>query len=103
LGMAIANRSFAKRLSDEVGFRAFTGPSEGGFCSVEHMLAGELNKKVFCDEIGITQTEGEKLSDTILRILRKEAEQAFLIKNAAHDQKTILELSDSIAKDTASL
>jgi len=104
IGMAIANRKFAERLTNEVGPWAFSGPSWDGYNAIEGILA-ELPRAglVLTQELGITIEAGEKLSDVVARVLKEEAEWAMLVKKAYPDQKRILELALSVSKDAAML
>lgn len=103
LGMGFANTKFARRLSSEVGFRAFVGPSEDGFFALEGMLAGINPGKHLADILQVTVKPGEKMAQAIIRSLSEEAESSWLITEATSDSKRLQILADRISKDAAEL
>lgn len=105
IGMAIANRSFCKRLSDEVGPRAFEAESWQCFeCALGMVLVDPpLGEGAFFAELGIKRREGEKLSQAVIRILKDEANWQWTMKESSPDQKKALELATRIARDSAEL
>lgn len=103
IGMAIANRAFAKKLSDSVGYRAFEGPSQDAFYAIEGMLAGIEPSRFIRDAVLASGGDGERLSDTILGVLSDESLCNFATVTGAHDSRKLAELSERIAKDAAEL
>jgi hypothetical protein len=107
IGIGIANRPFLKRLSDEVGFRAFNGASDDAFSCLESTLADdsitEISQSVLCKVLGIRAGDREKLSNAILRVLRIEAKEVWENIQLPRDQRRLAELSRRIHQDAADL
>ena len=103
IGLALANTEFAKRLSNEVGFRAFEGPSQEAFYGVEIKLAG-LDPTKSVKFAVLAQEEPEsRISEMVLRLLREEAEINFATTAYQHDHRKIATLAKQIADDSAKL
>lgn len=82
LAYAIADERFAARLHTEVGPRAFPEDSlKGHLFDLTALHLAEVKEKTaytarqkFMEALGVKRREGEKMSDTILRVLRIESE-----------------------------
>ncbi len=82
LAYAIADERFATRLHDEVGPRAFPDDSlKGHLFDLTALHLAEVKdgtaytaREKFLEALGVKRRDGEKMSDTILRVLRIEAE-----------------------------
>src|SRR5258708_644535 len=78
LAYAIADGRFAARLHKEVGPRAFP---EDSLKRELYDLACVQARQKFLEALGLTRHVGEKMSDTILRVLKVEAEMQWKMQS----------------------
>ena len=80
IGLALANKKFAKRLFDELDMtRAFgeDGPASDCIALVELIMLGETKTAPFLESIGVLLRDGEKLSGAIIRTLQDGDKEAW--------------------------
>ena len=76
LGLAMANRPFAERLSFEVGPYGFTTGGNGSRILYNAVEAGPPYDRAIKEVFGIEMKEGEKPSEVLVRELAKRGQEA---------------------------
>lgn len=110
LAWALVDDRFANRLCREVGPRGFPQDSLKEMlydliqirCAEKKDGQGHTARRRFLEALGVKRKEGEKVSDTVLRVLRSEAAQQYRNRKArtsfAKAQKLVAVIHNATAQ-----